>query len=99
MVVAHLEFGDTHVTCCESSGFTYADIMEHCASLDSFNVLDQNVIFLEFIDRKGHSNGDSKRKTFRDSYHHKNNGNNGNFDSFLESLIAPEGLIFQYQYF
>lgn len=56
MVVADLEFTNSHITCGDGPGLANANIMEHCASLDTLNVLDEDVILLKLVDRKSHSN-------------------------------------------
>jgi len=55
-LIANLIFCYRHISFCQGSCFAYADIMQHSASLNTFQVFDKNFIFLQIVD--GESHGD-----------------------------------------
>lgn len=74
VVVAELVLDHFEVAFCERARFADADIVEHGASLDALQVLDEDVVIFHIVSGQSHGNRDGERQTFWDDDDQEHNG-------------------------
>lgn len=90
---ANVVFLNSQFSFGQGSSLADADVVKHCASLDTFDILDEDLILFEAFNRHCHCNRNCEWETFWDRYNKKNNSNNDYFRYFQKSPTREESLI------
>ena len=92
-LLSNLILYDVHSALCQATSFTNHNFMTHSHVLNAFNILNQNLFFLQSMNWKRNGKRNTQWKSFWDSNNENNDRNNSNLGTFEKNCKTKESLV------